>query len=152
MDGQINQAGGGGVVEPRQPGHHPVRITVADDLERSRLTVFFRLLLAIPHFVWLVLWGSLVGFITVINWFAVLFTGKAPDGFHELITRYIRYVTHVNAFVFLAANPFPGFAGIEGTYPVDVHFDPPQLQNRWKTGFRLVLAIPALLLAGALYG
>jgi hypothetical protein len=36
---------------------HPIRLIVTDDLRRSRLTVFFRLLLAIPHFVWLLLWG-----------------------------------------------------------------------------------------------
>ena len=35
----------------------PIRLTVADDLRRSRLTTFFRLLLAIPHIVWLLLWG-----------------------------------------------------------------------------------------------
>ena len=28
-----------------------------DDLRRSRVTVFFRLPLAIPHFVWLALWA-----------------------------------------------------------------------------------------------
>jgi hypothetical protein len=35
----------------------PARITVDDDLRRSRLTVFFRLLLALPHIVWLYLWS-----------------------------------------------------------------------------------------------
>jgi hypothetical protein len=137
---------------PERPTGHPVRLTVDDDLERSRLTVFFRLLLALPHFVWLLLWGGLAGLIAIVNWFAVLFTGMSPEGLHTLLTRYIRYVTHVNAFVYLAANPFPGFFGVEGTYPVDVHFDPPARQNRWKTGFRLILAIPALLLSSALFG
>ena len=28
---------------------HPIRLVVTDDLKRSRLTVFFRLLLVIPH-------------------------------------------------------------------------------------------------------
>ena len=36
-------------------------VTLEDDLQRSRLTVFFRLLLGIPHFIWLVLWGSPCG-------------------------------------------------------------------------------------------
>ncbi len=36
----------------------PVGLRVEDDLRRSRLTVFFRLLLTIPHFVWLALWGD----------------------------------------------------------------------------------------------
>ncbi len=35
---------------------HPIRLVVADDLRRSRLTVFFRLLLAIPHLIWLTIW------------------------------------------------------------------------------------------------
>ena len=35
----------------------PIRIVVTDDLERSRVTVFFRLLLAIPHLVVVALWG-----------------------------------------------------------------------------------------------
>ena len=33
-----------------------MRLTVTDDLRRSRLTVFFRLLLGIPHFIWWTLW------------------------------------------------------------------------------------------------
>ena len=36
---------------------HPVGLVVTDDLHRSRLTVFFRLILAIPHIVWFVLWS-----------------------------------------------------------------------------------------------
>lgn len=35
-----------------------MRLTVTDDLRRSRLTVFFRLLLAIPHFIWWTLWAA----------------------------------------------------------------------------------------------
>ena len=38
---------------------HPIRLLVADDLRRSRLTVGFRLFLAIPHLIWLAGWLSL---------------------------------------------------------------------------------------------
>jgi hypothetical protein len=31
----------------------PVHLVVSDDQERSRLSVFFRVLLAIPHLIWL---------------------------------------------------------------------------------------------------
>ena len=41
---------------------HPIRLLVTDDLHRSRLTVFFRLPLSIPHFFWLGLW-SIVAFV-----------------------------------------------------------------------------------------
>ena len=36
---------------------HPVRLVVADDLRRTRVTVFFRLILALPHLVWVTLFG-----------------------------------------------------------------------------------------------
>jgi hypothetical protein len=36
--------------------HHPVRLVVEDDLRRNRVTVFFRILLAIPHLIWILLW------------------------------------------------------------------------------------------------
>ncbi len=35
---------------------HQLQLELSDDGRRSRLTVFFRLLLALPHFVWLALW------------------------------------------------------------------------------------------------
>ena len=44
---------------------HPVRLSIEDDLSRSRLTVFFRLILAIPHLVWLLLWGIVAFFAAV---------------------------------------------------------------------------------------
>ena len=37
---------------------HPIAMVVDDDLRRSRLTVFFRLLLSIPHIIWMFLWES----------------------------------------------------------------------------------------------
>ncbi len=36
---------------------HPIALTLSDDLKRNRLTVFFRLILVIPHLIWLSLWG-----------------------------------------------------------------------------------------------
>jgi hypothetical protein len=127
----------------------PVHLIVSDDMERSRLTVFFRLLLAIPHLIWLSLWGVVAGVAVIVNWFATLFAGKSPEGLHNFLAAYIRYAIHVGAYLFLAANPFPDFTGKPG-YPVDVEIAPPQPQNRWKVGFRIVLAIPALMIAGAL--
>jgi hypothetical protein len=125
---------------------HPVRITVEDDLRRSRLTVFFRYLLAIPHYVWLVLWSLAVSFVVFINWIATLSAGKAPPGLHRFLGAYVRYVTHVLAYLSLAANPYPGFTGAPG-YPIDVEIDGPEPQRRLVTGFRFFLAIPALILA-----
>jgi hypothetical protein len=128
-----------------------VRLTVTDDLRRSRLTVFFRLLLAIPHFVWFWLWTVVAIVAAVVNWFATLITGRAPDALFRFLTAYVRYWTHLFAYLFLAANPYPGFTGAPG-YPVDIEFGESEPQRRLVTGFRIILAIPVFLLAVAFQG
>jgi Domain of unknown function (DUF4389) len=125
---------------------HAVGLIVTDDLRRSRLTVFFRLLLAIPHLIWLALWGIVTQLAIFVAWFAALFMGRVPDGLHNFIASYLRYQTRVTAYVFLLADPFPPFSS-SGSYPVDVRIDPAQTQSRLTVFFRLLLAIPALLLA-----
>lgn len=128
----------------------PIRLTVSDDLQRSRLTTFFRLLLALPHLVWLLLWGIVAIFAALANGVVTVIRGTSPQGLHNFLAAYVRYQVHVLAYLLLVANPFPGFAGKAGSYPLDVEIDPPERQNRWVTGFRLFLAIPAFMLGSAL--
>ena len=109
-----------------------MRITVDDDLRRSRLTVFFRLLLAIPHLIWLAALDdrgrrrrrSSAGWS---RWCAA----RLPDGLHDFLAAYVRYATHVGAYLALAANPYPGFTGAPG-YPVDVEI--PAARSRSPAG------------------
>ena len=129
---------------------HPIRVTMDDDPHRSRLTIFFRLPLAIPHLIWFYLW-YIVAFLAAIGmWFATLFTGRPPGALHRFLTRFTRYNLHLFAFLYTAAGPFPGFVGAPGTYPIDLEVDGPQPQSRWRTGFRFLLALPALLISGAI--
>jgi hypothetical protein len=132
-------------------GQSPVRLRLSDDLRRSRLTVLFRLLLALPHLVWLLGWTIVVQIAAFANWLAVVISGQTPAVFHGFLSSYVRYATHVHAYVLLAANPFPGFRGAPG-YPVDVDLPPPGRQSRWSAGFRLLLALPAVLVASSLGG
>jgi hypothetical protein len=134
------------------PAPHPVSMTVADDLRRSRLLVFFRLLLAIPHLIWLLLWSIVAVVVAVLTWICALVTGRPPRPFHRFLSRWIRYTIHVYAFLFLVGNPFPGFLGAPGSYPVDVELPPLERQSRWITGFRGLLAIPALIISSGLGG
>jgi hypothetical protein len=130
----------------------PIRLEVEiDELRRTRLTVFFRGLLSLPHFLWLQLWGLLVLLAAVASWFATLLRGRSPERLHRFLAAYVRYQFHVYAFLYLVANPFPGFVGANGSYPLEILIAERTRQNRWKTGFRLLLVLPALLLAGA-YG
>jgi len=129
----------------------PVRAEVSDDLRRSRLTVFFRLPLVVPHLVWLLLWGVVALGAAILNWVATLFTGVSPRSLHRLLAAYLRYQFHVSSYLYLTGNPFPGFTGAEGSYPVELHVAERAAQNRWSTLFRLVLVLPALLIVSA-YG
>jgi hypothetical protein len=137
---------------PPQPApEHPVRLALTDDGRRSRLTVFFRLLLALPHLVWLALWTLAAVVAAIVAWFAALVVGRLPQAFHRFLGAYVRYVAHVSAFITLVANPFPGFTGAPG-YALDIELAPPERQSRWTIGFRLLLGLPALLVTSALNG
>ena len=130
---------------PAATAFHPVSLVVTDDLHRSRLTVFFRLILAIPAFFVLAAWSILAGIVVFIAWIIGIFTGRLPEWFHDTLSGYIRYVTRVNAYLLLLANPWPTFG--RTPYPVDVHIEPPAEQSRLTIAFRMILAIPALLIS-----
>jgi hypothetical protein len=136
--------------DPGPMNEVPARIILADDLRRSRVTVFFRILLFLPHLVWLLLWTIAALVAVIVGWFAALATGRLPGALHRFIAAYVRYATHVSAYLFLTANPFPGFTGAAGSYPIDLEIDPPGPQKRWKTLLRVFLAIPAFFVSGGL--
>jgi Domain of unknown function (DUF4389) len=129
---------------------HPIRIVVNDDLQRTRLTVFFRLILAIPLLLWATLWAVIAFLAWIVSWFATLFTARTPDGLHTFLATFLRYVTHVRAYLLLIADPYPGFTGRLGSYPIDLEVDPPARQNRLTVFFRIVIAIPALIVTNIL--
>jgi Domain of unknown function (DUF4389) len=134
------------------PGAHPISLRITDDLRRTRLTVFFRLLLAVPHFVWEALLGILAILAVIVNWFATLFTGRSADALHSFLAGYLRYATHVSAYLFLLADPYPGFflVNLKQDYPIDVEVAGPEPQGRASVFFRIILGIPAMIVANIL--
>jgi Domain of unknown function (DUF4389) len=140
-----------GLVEsPPELPPHPVRLDVRDELRRSRVTTFFRWALALPHFVWLTLWSVAAFLAAVAGWCFALVTGRLPLSLHRFLAAYVRYASHVFAFVTMVGGPFPGFVGRQGSYPIDIELGEREQQPRLVTLFRLVLALPALIVAGAL--
>jgi hypothetical protein len=124
---------------------YPIRLVGGNELERSRLTVFFRLFLLIPHLIVVWLYGIAAAIVAIIAWFAALFTGRVPDGLHEFLAGYLRYYIRVCAYGALLADPFPPF-GPGGSYPVDLEIDPPVEQSRLTVFFRIVLVLPCYVL------
>ena len=125
------------------PNPHPIHLVVTDDLRRSRLTVFFRLMLVIPHLIWLTLWGIAVYFAVIVAWIVGLVAGRVPDALHRLHRR-LRPLLHPRQRVLAdRREPYPSFSGATG-YPVDIDIAPAARQSRLTIFFRILLAIPAL--------
>lgn len=131
---------------------HPISMRMTDELRRNRWTVGFRLILSMPHFIWVTLWSVVMIPVAIVTWLSALILGRAPLRLHNFLARYVRYTSHLFAFAYLGGGPFPGFVGAPGSYPVDFEIAEPERQNRWTIAFRGILAFPALFVAGALGG
>jgi Domain of unknown function (DUF4389) len=128
---------------------YPVHFEVAFQERYSRLSTFFRIILAIPHIIVLIVWGFLVEIVVFLSWFAILFTGRYPNGFFTFVTGFLSYSTRVSCYIFLLTDRFPPFGGgsRDDGYPVQVSVDRPERLSRLTTFFRLFMAIPAYLVA-----
>jgi hypothetical protein len=111
-----------------------------------RVTVGFRIILAIPHLLYLVLLSIVGTFAAVAAWVAAVVTGRMPDGLGDFLGRIVQYATRVNAYVYLLTDKYPPFSLDDTSYPVSVLLPPRGRLNRAAVLFRLVLAIPAGLL------
>jgi Domain of unknown function (DUF4389) len=125
----------------------------ADYVEkRSRLTTFFRLILAIPHFIVVVFYFLAAEIVVIIAWFALLFTGRYPQGMYDFVAGALRYQTRVYGYASLLTDEYPPFSGDPATpYPVDLSIGPPKAEySRLKVLFRLILGIPVLIVQYAM--
>lgn len=122
-----------------------MRFVVRDDLRRSRLTVAFRGILAIPHIIWFALWGTMMVLLLPIQWAVTLATGRSIEELHDAYDVFVRFSLHLYAYLFLAANAYPGFFGQPG-YSIDVAKSPYGRQRRWTVALRLFLVLPPYLL------
>ena len=117
--------------------------------ERSRLTTFFRYLLAIPHFIVLFFYGIGAFFAVVAAWFSIVFTGRYPEGLYSFVAGVVQYITRVNGYISLLTDAYPAFsAGDDPDYPVRLAIAPPPAEfDRMKALFRIILMIPVYVIA-----
>jgi hypothetical protein len=138
---------------------HPTSYAVTPQEEtRNRLTVGFRFILAIPHLLLVggpgigagvgsdrtgVL-GVVAGVAAVINWFIIVFTGKANADLISLQQFYLRWRARALAYEALLRDEYPPFG--DGEYPVSAEFAAvTENRNRWTVGFRFILIIPQVI-------
>jgi len=117
---------------------------------QRRVTVLFRPLLVIPHYIVLYALGIAVEIVAVICWFAALFTGRLPDGLADFLVGWLRWSTRVFAYVGLLTDQYPPFTLTDADYPVRVSAAPGRL-NRLAVLFRIILALPVAILVGILW-
>jgi hypothetical protein len=122
-------------------------LTIEQGAERSRVTTLFRLILVIPHAILLGLWGLGVFFASIGAWFAIVFTGRYPQGLWDFCAGWVRYNARVNLYTYLAADQFPPFGGGPDQYAVQVEVPRLLEYDRLKTALRIFYIIPAYLVA-----
>jgi hypothetical protein len=119
--------------------------------QRSRLTTFFRYILIIPHLIVLFFWGIAGAFAVVAAWFALLFTGRYPQGLYDFLAGLLRYTTAVYGYSALLTDQYPPFSGDTDDYPVRLRVPPPKPEyDRLKVLLRIFLVIPVALIAYAM--
>ena len=128
---------------------YPIAFEADHEAEgRNRLTTFIRFLVVIPWQLVSIFWLLGAEVLALCAWFAIVFTGRYPHGMYDFNVRALRFVARVDGLAFLLTDRLPRFGGDpDDAYPIRLAADPPKPEyDRVKTGLRLILAIPVLLL------
>lgn len=132
------------------PGY-PLRFDVEYPERLSRLLIFVKWLLAIPHFIVLYFLGIIAELFLLIGFFAILFTKKYPKGLFDFVVNVYRWNANAVAYTALMRDEYPPFSWDAGQYPVTFEVDYPEELNRWLPLIKWLLAIPHMVVLFFLY-
>jgi len=93
-------------------------------------------------------YGIVAWLAVVVAWFAIVIAGHYPKGLYDFVADFTRFYTRVLAYAVLLIDPYPSFFGSDDPgYPVRMEFHGPlEHYSRLKTAFRIILAIPIVVL------
>jgi hypothetical protein len=119
---------------------------------QSRLTVFFRLILALPHLIIVSILGYAIAVVTLIAWVAILITGKYPQGLLSFAVNVQHWGSRSNGYMYLLTGAYPPFAlGPDTSYPVRMTGEGVvEGRNRLTVFFRIFMIIPHLIVLAIL--
>ena len=89
---------------------YPADLLIEYPERSSRLITFFRWLLVIPHWIIVYFLGTITDILVLIALVAVLFTGRYPVSFFEIVMGLNRWVIRVNAYSWLLVDDYPPFS------------------------------------------
>ncbi len=117
----------------------------------NRGTTFFRLILAIPWLIVAIFWGLLFYVTHFIAWIAIIILGRYPEWLYNFNSGVVRFGVRVSAWLYLQSDVWPPFGlSDDPNYPIRVNIPPrAERQSRLKALFRLVLALPMLIVSYA---
>ena len=124
----------------------PVVYDVTYTERHSRLTTAFRYILAIPHLLFLGIWGYAVEFVAVLQWFVILFTGERNEGLWRFQRGWMGYASRVYGYEYLLHDTWPAFGTAWGDEPVAFGLEYEPKANRLTNALRLIWAIPAAII------
>ncbi|MDJ0354220.1 DUF4389 domain-containing protein [Pseudarthrobacter sp. PH31-O2] len=152
---QFPAAGAAAGAPPGSAAVYPARLSGYLDPKLSRWLWLFKWFLAIPHFIVLFFLWFAFGVVTIVAWFAILFTGRYPRSLFNFNVGVLRWSWRVAFYSYaaLGTDIYPPFTLARTDYPADFDVDYPEKLSR---GLVLVkswlLAIPHLLIVALLTG
>jgi len=87
----------------------PLQLELDSPLQVARWRPLVHWLLVIPHFVVVYAIGAVQSIVWFIGWFAILFTGKMPEGFTGVLVMTLRYQWRVTSFMLFMRESYPPF-------------------------------------------
>jgi uncharacterized protein DUF4389 len=100
---------------PQDDGIDPAWLSVDYPRELNRWAPLYKWLLAIPHYIVLILLWIGASAVIIISFFAVLFTGKWPEGLRRYVVGVARWGLRVSAYVAFLRDEYPPFSLENGT-------------------------------------
>jgi hypothetical protein len=90
---------------------HPIGLIVDDDLKRNRLTVFFRILLAIPAYLLTYVFALVNRVVAIVGWFYCLAMGRMNGGMRDLSAWLLQYEVQTMGYTMLLTGRYPSLSG-----------------------------------------
>jgi len=75
------------------------------------LVFFLGALILIPHIICIIVLAIAAMFVKFIAFWAVLFTGKYPDGMHDFMVRFTRWTMRLSVYLYFMDPTYPPFNG-----------------------------------------